>query len=457
MKLTLGKAAEFMQASGGFDASVEIAGYSIDSRQVALGEVFFALKGARDGHEFVPLALERGAAAAVVEKDSLVRFHDRNRLLAVESPEASLQKLGAAVRLMWGGKIVGVTGSAGKTTTKELIAHVLGAKFRTHKSAANFNNHLGVPLQLLKLESEHEAAVIEMGMSHAGEIKQLAAIVQPEIGVVTNVAPVHLEHFDSICGIARAKYELIESLPGGGVAVLNGDDEYVSQFGRDFRGRVIVYGVDKPADVQAVDVKLLGPEGSAFTVVIGGQRYAATLPLAGRHNILNALAAVAAGLAMGIEAEIAVARLASAPTPDKRGERIEIDGATVIDDCYNSNPKALVAMCEVLAAQEAGRRIVVAGEMLELGPEARAMHEACGRAMGEKKIDVVLGVQGEARHLAAEAVRSGARGEFVETAEEAGAWLIENLRAGDVALVKGSHGVHLERAIEAFKTARGIK
>jgi UDP-N-acetylmuramoyl-tripeptide--D-alanyl-D-alanine ligase len=250
---------------------------------VGPSQLFFAVKGERlDGHDFVESALEKGAVTAVVRKDQLRRYPKQTRLLAVEDTLVALQTLATAVRKLWGKPLIGVTGSAGKTTTKEAIAHVLSARFRVLKSEGNFNNHFGLPLMLLKLEPEHDVAVIEMGMSHAGEIRALAKIAQPEIGVVTNVAPVHLEFFDSVAGIARAKYELVESLPAGGVAVLNADDEYVSQFGRDFKGKVVMYGTRATADVRAENVQSnRGAEGSEFDVVIGSVREHATLPLVG--------------------------------------------------------------------------------------------------------------------------------------------------------------------------------
>jgi UDP-N-acetylmuramoyl-tripeptide--D-alanyl-D-alanine ligase len=233
MKLPLARIEDFLSATGECELKEVATGYSIDSRTVQPGELFFAVKGERlDGHDYVHQALERGAVSAVVRKDQLARFSVKTCLLAVDDTLVALQTLATAVRRLWGKPVVGVTGSAGKTTTKEAIAHVLGSRFRVLKSEGNFNNHFGLPLMLLKLQPEHEVAVIEMGMSHAGEITALAKIAQPEIGVVTVVAPVHLEYFESVAAIARAKYELIESLPHGGSAVLNADDEYVSQFGR---------------------------------------------------------------------------------------------------------------------------------------------------------------------------------------------------------------------------------
>jgi UDP-N-acetylmuramoyl-tripeptide--D-alanyl-D-alanine ligase len=454
MKLPLSKIAEFISAAGDFSSDEIAQGYSIDSRTIRAGELFFAVKGERlDGHDYVVAALEKGAIAAVVQKDELHRYPDRARLLAVEDTLVALQTLATAVRKVWGKPLVGVTGSAGKTTTKESIAHVLGTRFRVLKSEGNFNNHFGLPLTLLKLEPEHDVAVIEMGMSHAGEIRALARIAQPEIGVVTNVAPVHLEFFDSLAGIARAKYELIESLPPSGTAALNADDEYVSQFGRDFKGKVVTYGKATTADVRAENIQTRGAEGSEFDVVIAGGREHAHLPLVGEHNILNALAAVVVGLARGLKPAEAVGALATLAPPDKRGQVLQVGNITVINDCYNSNPKALHAMVDALAAIKAGRRIVVAGEMLELGPAGAEMHRAAGQHIAEKKIDVLVGVRGLARGMVEGARQAGAHAEFVTSPEEAGEWLARETRDGDVVLLKASRGVKLEKALETWKNA----
>ena len=395
MNLSLSKIAEFSSAQGHFPGEDIAHGYSIDSRTVGNGELFFAVRGERlDGHDFVSAAIEKGAVAAVVRKDQLNHFPGNTRLLAVEDTLVALQTLATAVRKLWGKPLIGVTGSAGKTTTKEAIAHVLASKFRVLKSEGNFNNHFGLPLMLLKLQPEHDLAVIEMGMSHAGEIRALAKIAQPEIGVVTNVAPVHLEFFDSLAGIARAKYELVESLPSSGTAVLNADDEYVSQFGRDFKGRVIKYGTATNADVRAENLQSNGADGSEFEIVVGESREHARLPLVGDHNVLNALAAVSVAKACGMKVSEAVAALSTLKPADKRGQVVQVGNITVINDCYNSNPKALHAMIDALAAIKGKRRILVAGEMLELGPAGEEMHRAAGKHAAEKKIDLLLGVRG---------------------------------------------------------------
>ncbi len=460
MILPLSKIAELIAAADDFPQGLreQVAqAYSIDSRAIGPGQLFFAVKGERlDGHDYVASALEKGGVGAVVRKDQLHRYASRGQLLAVDDTLVALQTLATAVRKLWGKPLVGVTGSAGKTTTKEAIAHVLATRFRVLKSEGNFNNHFGLPLMLLKLEPEHDVAVIEMGMSHAGEIRALAKIAQPEIGVVTNVAPVHLEFFDSIAGIARAKYELVESLPANGTAVLNADDEYVSQFGRDFRGKVVLYGTQSSAGVRAENIQPRGAGGSEFDVVIGNSRAHVNLPLVGSHNVLNALTAVAVGIERGLKLADAADALATLSPPDKRGQVVQLGNITVVNDCYNSNPKALDAMVDALAAMPARRRIVVAGEMLELGAAGEDLHRQSGRCMAEKKVDALVGVRGLAQAMVESARVAGVRAEFVATPEAAGEWLAREVRDGDVVLLKASRGVKLEKALETWKARNAI-
>jgi UDP-N-acetylmuramoyl-tripeptide--D-alanyl-D-alanine ligase len=294
-----------------------------------------------------------------------------------------------------------------------------------------------------------------MGMSHAGEIRALAKIAQPEIGVVTNVSPVLLEFFDSLAGIARAKYELIESLPGTGTAILNADDEYVSQFGRDYKGKVITYGTKPTAEVRAENVVSQGAEGSEFDVVSPCGTHHARLPLVGEHNILNALAAVAVACSRGMSFPDAIAALATIKPADKRGQVLQLGKITVINDCYNSNPKALNAMVDALAGMNAKRRIVVAGEMLELGPSGEQMHREAGKHVAEKKIDLLIGIRGMAKAMTEGAIDAGGKAEFVATPEQAGEWLARETKDGDVVLLKASRGVKLEKALEIWKSSRG--
>jgi UDP-N-acetylmuramoyl-tripeptide--D-alanyl-D-alanine ligase len=454
MKLSLGKIADWIHADGEFDTSAEALGYAIDSRTVGAGELFFAVRGERlDGHDFVQAALANGAVAAVISNRWVVPAEvDPALLLLVADGEdcvlRAMQQLARAVRRDWGGRVIGVTGSAGKTTTKEAVAEVLGTRFKVLKSAGNLNNAFGLPLQLLKLEAEHEVAVIEMGMNHAGEIAALAKIAEPDWAVVSNVGPVHLEFFsDGIEGIARAKYELVEALPVDGVALLNFDDPFVAGFGRGMGERAIFYGLGEGADVRAVHVADAGLEGVVFTVEVKGARASVQLKMLGRHNVPNALAAIAVGLQSGMTLEECAEAVGRLRAGDKRGEVLSWRGAMLINDCYNSNPKALDAMVEALMAIPAERHIVIAGEMRELGPEAEVLHAACGSRMAGAGVDLVVGVGGAAEALV-EAVRAeGVEAKFVQDAEEAGRWLAEHAQAGDAVLLKASRGVRLEKAL----------
>jgi UDP-N-acetylmuramoyl-tripeptide--D-alanyl-D-alanine ligase len=454
VKLTLGQVADWIHADGEFDTAAEAVGYGIDSRTIGAGELFFAVRGERlDGHEYVQAALANGAVAAVVSNRWVVPSEvDERRLLQVADCEdcvrRALQQLAHAVRREWGGRVIGVTGSAGKTTTKEAVAQVLGAKFKVLKSAGNLNNAFGLPLQLLKLEREHDVAVIEMGMNHAGEIAALAKIAEPDWAVVSNVGPVHLEFFsDGLAGIARAKYELIEALPMDGVAVLNFDDAYVAGFGKGLGARAVYYGMGEGAEVRGVHVAELGAEGVVFTVEVAGARASVQLKMLGRHNVLNALAAIATGLRSGMDLEECAAAVGEMRAGDKRGEVLEWRGATLINDCYNSNPAALNAMVDALMAIQGERHVVVAGEMLELGPEAVALHAECGQRMADCGVGFILGVRGSAEAMVEAAKAGGAEALFVESPEEAGEWMVANVRAGDVVLLKASRGVRLEKAL----------
>jgi len=454
MKLTLSRIAGFASASGEFESQTIASGYSIDSRTVQPGELFFAVKGERlDGHDYVEQALSKEAVAAVVQQDQLSRYPAKSKLLVVDDTLVALQSLATAVRRLWGKPLVAVTGSAGKTTTKDAIWHLLSTKYCVLKTEGNFNNHFGLPLMLLKLQPEHDTAVVEMGMSHAGEIAALTKIGQPNIGVVTNVAAVHLEFFHSVADIARAKYELVASLPMGGTAILNADDEYVSQFGRDFHGKVVRYGLRTSADVWAEHIEQRGPDGSTFDLIHGTFREHVHLPLVGAHNIYNALAAVAVALERGIALADAAKALAYLVPSDKRGQVVKVDNITVINDCYNSNPKALESMVSALAAMPARRHIVVAGEMLELGSAGPEMHRRAGSYIGDQKIDVLIGVRGLAQQMVDAAAKSGTDAMFVASPEEAGEWLAQEAKPGDIVLLKASRGVKLELTLEKWKQA----
>jgi UDP-N-acetylmuramoyl-tripeptide--D-alanyl-D-alanine ligase len=424
----------------------EISGYSVDSRSVEPGDLFFALHGPNhNGHAYVQAALERGAAAAVVSDLSI---GPPDRLLQVPDTLQALQSLALWARLRWPGTVVGITGSAGKTTTKDAVAHLLASEFPVGKTIGNFNNHVGVPLSLLRLPDQSRVGVLEIGMNHAGEIRDLAAIARPLIGVVTNVGYAHVEFFDSIEGVALAKRELIEALPAGGVAVLNADDARVLQFREFHAGRTITFGFGEQADVRADQLQ---PTAGGTSFRAAGVEFETSLT--GHHAVMNLLAAIA----VAQEFQIAPERLRDAvrtfAVGKMRGERLEHNGVTVWNDCYNSNPDAARAMLDVLAGTPARHRVAVLGEMLELGRSAENLHRDVGRYVAARGIDVLIGVRGAANAMVEEARRSGMSGGaayFFEDPREAGEFARRVLQPGDAVLFKGSRGVAVERALERF-------
>mgnify|MGYP004701509529 CR=1 FL=1 len=448
MKLPLGAVASAMEARpgpGGIPEAAACTGWSVDSRTLAPGDVFFALRGENhDGHAWVHAAMERGAAAVVVERET-----GAARELIVPDTLAALQRLASRARRDWGGAVVGVTGSAGKTTTKDAVAHLLATELPTGKTIGNFNNHVGVPLSILRLPEDCRVAVLEMGMNHAGEIRALAAIAAPRVAVVTNVGNAHVEAFpEGIEGVAAAKRELIEALPPDGIAVLNADDSRVARFREIHPGRVIGFGLGEAADVRAADVDLASA-GSRFRV--DGVPFESPLP--GRHGVMNALAGIAAARAFGIPAERLQDAVRTLPAGRMRCERLEHAGVTVWNDCYNANPEAMRAMIDLLAATPAARRVAVLGEMLELGRAAERLHREVGRYAAARCIDILIGVRGAAAWMVEEARQAGMNdgtARFFDTPEPAGEFARQCARPGDAVLFKGSRGVAMERALERF-------
>ena len=441
-----------------------VAGVTIDSRAVGRGQLFVAIRGPRhDGHNFVAAALQAGAEAALVATDRISSYPEeiRSRLFAVGDTLAALQELARAVRRTWGKRIAAVTGSVGKTTTKEILAALLGAKFRVLKSEGNLNNEYGLPLTLLRLEPEDKAAVVELGMSHRGELRRLAEIAEPEVGVVTRVAPVHLEFFSSIDEIALAKRELIEGLVGQDrVAVLNADDPRVARFAEVARGRVLTFGCSPAAQFRAERIQDHGAAGSEFEFVGPGERARLALALPGRHSVENALAALAAASVWGLTAADAANVLRNIKVGEMRGRLLEFAaGFALINDSYNSNPVALAAMIELLANTgdaKTGiyrRRILAAGEMLELGPDSARLHREAGRCAASRKLDCVVAVQGNAVEIVNGAIEAGmpaSQAHFFDDSTAAAAFLADFVRLGDLLLVKGSRGVKMERIVEAL-------
>src|SRR5689334_16721525 len=456
----------------------QIKDYSIDSRSVGAGELFFALSQkdyARagfngefvDGHTFIADAFAkgaRGAVAAVARKDHLSDLESvKDRLLLVDDAIAALQLLAHRVYTAWGKPVVAITGSAGKTTAKELTAHVLkGAGHRVLKSERNYNNGLGLPLSVLRMVSEDRApeqfdlAVLEMGMSSpTHEIQRLCKITPPDVAVELMVAPVHLEYLGTIENIAAAKAELIEGLKPEGTAILNADDALVMNMRDKHSGRTLTFGIDNAADISAVeiDTSSLGKIQFRLRTPLGEAQ--ASLQMSGRHNLSNALAASAVGTAFSIPPEEIAAALKSAQPPKMRGEVFDFAaGFTVIDDSYNSNPKSLLNMVRTMAEGGRGRNrlIVIAGEMLELGPDEVSLHRDAGREIARSGISVLWGVRGLGQEIVVGANEAGLETtRFFDSSDEVADELIKEVREGDLILVKGSRGVATDKVVKALR------
>ncbi|HEX7359493.1 MAG TPA: UDP-N-acetylmuramoyl-tripeptide--D-alanyl-D-alanine ligase [Bryobacteraceae bacterium] len=424
----------------------EIRGWSIDSRTTAAGDLFIAISGEHfDGHKFLNDAFARGAVAALVSET--VEPCSRPILKTRDTVQA-LGQLARWARRNWGRPVVAVTGSAGKTGTKDIVAEFLAVKFCVGKTIGNLNNHIGLPLSLLRVADDAEIAVLEMGMNHAGEIRNLAAIAEPEIGVVTNVGYAHIEAFDSIDGIAAAKRELIESLPDSGIAVLNADDERVARFRQAHRGRSVTYGFSETADVRATELELRA-DGASFSA--DGVRFRTSL--SGRHAVSNILAGLAVAGVYEIDFSSLTDAVARLVPGSMRGERSEWRGITILNDCYNSNPEAARSMIEVLRNQPAQRRIAVLGEMRELGKSAEKLHRELGAYAANAGIDALIGIGGMSRALVEEAAKTIRNAFFFESPEEAGTFLLEFTRPQDAILFKGSRGSHVERALARMEVS----
>lgn len=455
----------------------EILDFSIDSRTSESGELFFALSQPdyeragfngqfADAHTFIKSAFARGAIAAVARRDrasdtkleSLV-----DRLLIVDDAIAALQTLARKVYEQWARPVIGITGSAGKTTTKELTAHVLEcAGHRVLKSERNYNNGLGLPLSVLQMVSrgrrpqDYDLAVLEMGMSSpTHEIRRLVQMTPPDVGVELMVAPVHLEHLGTIETIAAMKAELIEGLKPGGTAVLNADDELVMQMKSKTEGPVLTFGIQNEADVMARDIDMSRFGSIQFRLRTPEGEAAAKLPMTGGHNLMNALAASAVATVLKIKPELIADALSSARPPKMRGEITEFaKGFKVVDDSYNSNPRSLISMVRTVAEarEQVKRRVIIAGEMMELGPDAPEMHREVGREIAKLGVDVLWGVRGLGSEIVAGAQEAGLHSaRFFSSSDEASAAIIDEVAAGDLVLVKGSRSVETDKVVKALK------
>jgi len=433
----------------------------IDSREVKPDSVFFAIKGERlDGHQFLPQALQtaRGAVVSDVPND----LPADKGIIRVDDTTRALQKLASSIRARYDFLLIGITGSAGKTTTKEMIATLVSTERRTWKSWGNFNNQIGAPLCLDNMPDGSQVVVSEMGMNHAGEIAEIAGLMRPNVGVYTNIAPVHIEFFGTIEGIAAAKRELLENLAPNGTVIVNNDNEHVVNISRDFDGRKVTYGIEHDAEYRATNIRERGLLGTRFTLEAEGASRELELLLPGRHNLDNLLAAIATARAIGISWEGIERGVADVKPAYHRGVIVPLpNGATIYDDTYNSNPYALARTLELMTQAEArGRRIAVIGDMLELGEQELEFHREAGKGI-PKSIDVVVAVAKPGNEARSRALLAGAREagfgddalHHFANAEAAGEFLETFLKDGDLVLLKGSRGVGLDKAVALLEGA----
>ena len=430
---------------------VEVERISTDSRNIAGDELFFALPGENfDGHNFISDALAKGALGAVVEQDFCAK--EDKVIIKVKDTTTALGDLARAIRKRLCASVIAITGSNGKTTTKDMVTQILSASGSVVKAEKSFNNFIGLPLTIFSAATRTDFLVTEMGTSRKGEIARLADIASPDVAVITNISQTHLEGLGNIEGVASAKAEILDGLSREGLAIVNGDDVWCRKIVGRSPARVITFGLGEEVDMQAQDIDIK-VDGIQFTLY--GERF--SLPLMGRFNVYNALAAVAVSRRFGTPLQVAKERLETFLPPPMRMEVLELGPITLINEAYNANPKSIQMALEVLDEfPTPGRRIFVCGDMLELGAKSDALHRALGERIVRGKIDLLLTVGDKAKLVAESAQNSGMPRAHIKsflTAEQAGAALSALLQEGDVALLKASRRIGLERAIPKVKDA----
>ena len=454
--------------AGGGETAFE--NVSIDTRTIGPNDLFVAIRGERfDGADFAAPAIEKGAAGVVVPRGWAQEAAQARRagtagtaeavVVEVDDTTVALQRLANAIRKESGTKVVAITGSAGKTTTKEVTSELLATRYRVIRNRGNFNNHIGLPLSLIELRERPEIAVVELGMNHAGEISTLVRVADPDLRVWTNVGEAHLGFFASVDAIADAKAEVMEGATASTVLVANADDERIEARAARFMGRVVRFGVERPADVRASNLRDGGTEGMAATVATPHGQFELTTPLIGRGNLQNVLAATAVAIEFDVPIEAIAERAKTLAPAAHRGEVVRLsNGVTVIDDSYNANPTATKRALEVLAQSSSDRKVAVLGEMLELGDRSVALHEEVGRAAARSGVDELVTVGGApAAAMADAAIAAGLKKtqvRYIATSDEAADAVAATVRRGDVVLVKGSRGVKTDRVVERLKAVR---
>ncbi|MEM1485369.1 UDP-N-acetylmuramoyl-tripeptide--D-alanyl-D-alanine ligase [Oscillospiraceae bacterium PP1C4] len=428
---------------------------STDSREVPVGCLFIALSGERfNGHDYVRAALQAGAAYAIVHEH---RDYGSDRILYVKDTERALMAIGRAYRAKFQIHCVGITGSVGKTTTKDMVAEVVEAGFKTLKTQGNLNNEIGLPKTLLNLDPSYQAAVIEMGMQGMGEIAALAEVAQPQLGVITNIGVSHIEQLVSRENILKAKLELADALPDGAPLLLCGDNDLL-QTVEIPRLKVLFYGIEnEQCEIRAQEIHESSTE-TAFTLVYDGSCYHTVIPCIGRHNVLNALAAFGVGRALGIDAPKCIAALRNYVPSGMRQKIVPYNGYTVVEDCYNASPDSMKAALKTLAAYPCkGRRIAVLADMLELGTISQQAHIEIGRFAAENGIELLLAYGDMARYYSQGAAQGKTEAAHFNDKSTLLAVLLKQLHAGDVVWFKGSHGMHLEEILQGLYEERQSK
>ena len=440
-------------------AEREVSGFSIDTRTISAGDLFLAIRGDRfDGNAYVPEAVGKGAVGAMVSDAALasVAALAGTPLIIVPNTVAALQTLAQRVRRDSGAAVVAVTGSAGKSTTKEITAEFLAGRYTVFRNKGNLNNHIGLPLSLLELRHKPDIGVLELGMNHAGEIRTLVNIAEPDVRVWTNVGPAHLEFFGTVEAIAEAKAEILEGADKDSVLVANADDDLVMRHAATFKGRVRTFGVERPADVRALAVRDLGIDGTAAIVRTPIGEAEIHTPLPGTANLSNVLAAAAVAIRFDVPLQDIVERAAGLKAVARRGEVIRGGGVTIVDDSYNSNPHALSRALAMLGRETRySRRVAIVGEMLELGEASPGLHRAAGEEVARADVGALVAVGGaNARSIADGAIEAGmpASGVYhVENSTAAGELAATLVKAGDVVLVKGSRGIRTDVVVERLR------
>jgi UDP-N-acetylmuramoyl-tripeptide--D-alanyl-D-alanine ligase len=428
------------------------AGISTDTRSLTPGSLFVALSGDRfDGHDFLAEAIRQGVTGVVVSRGPAEPCQGVAVFL-VEDTRTAFQELARFHRCRFQLPVIAVTGSNGKTSTKDMIAAILSTQLHVLKTEANFNNEIGLSQTLLKIDATHQAVVVEMGMRGRGEIAGLAAIALPTVGVVTNVGETHLERLGSIDNIAAAKAELIEALDGKGLAILNGDDPYVRAMSGITAARAVYYGLNPDSDIRAINITQTAQE-VAFDCAAGADYFRVVVPMPGIHNAYNALAAIAVGVELGLAPEHVIQGLAQFEAGKMRLNIKKINGVTVIDDTYNASPLSMAAAIEVLASVAKGRKLAAIGDMLELGPAAPAAHSKVGAHLASIGVEVVFTI-GELARVAGEAALEKGVPVVIPCSshEEAVRELRQRLFPGDTLLLKGSRGMTMEKLLGVFAT-----